>query len=185
MLQEFVPEGERLTQDDAIRLLARHHSRLLAYVTLIVHDRHLAEDVLQETSVVVINRAVEKTTAKLFPAWSRRVARNIALEMLRGRKGQLMATVEPAVLDSMETAWQEMDEGDSLLSRKQALRACMEKLSANSRNVLKMKYEDAMSGTAMAEHLGRSVDGLYVTISRIHKALADCVKARLAREART
>jgi len=175
----------RLSQDDAVRLLARHHSRLLAYVTVVVHDRHLAEDVLQETSVIIINRAAEKTTAKLFPAWVRSVARNVAYEMLRSRRGRVMTSVEPAVLDSMESAWKNLDEGDQLLARKMALRACMEKLSKNSKTLLKMKYEQSMSGTDIADQLGRSVDGVYVTVSRIHKALADCVKTQLAREART
>lgn len=180
-----VSNEDRLSLDDVVRLLARHHSRLLAYVTVVVHDRHLAEDVLQETSVIIINRAAEKTTAKLFPAWARRVARNVSFEMLRNRRGQVVASVEPAVLDSMESAWEELDEGGLLLARKLALRACMEKLSENSKALLKMKYEQSMSGTDMAGRLGRSVDGVYVTISRIHKALADCVKAQLAREART
>ena len=62
-------------QERTIALLLSHRAMLLGYITSIVRDPDLAEDVFQNVAVVVLDKAGAVEADKDFPAWVRGVAR--------------------------------------------------------------------------------------------------------------
>ncbi len=75
-----------LDQDTALRLLLDHRGMLLGYVNSIVRDQHLAEDVFQEVSLLVVRKHRGIPARESFPGWVRRAARLEALSALRRKR---------------------------------------------------------------------------------------------------
>jgi len=168
-----------LDRDGVTRLLIEHQALLRAYVGAIVRNRDLVEEALQETAVVIMQRAEQATDRTRFAAWARGVARRVALALAR-KRGRVRA-VDPRLLDLTEADWNSYDTA-TLRARRTALNGCIESLSPTSRKLLEMRYERKMGGKDIAKALKRSLGGMYTALSKIHKSLSDCVRGRLATE---
>jgi DNA-directed RNA polymerase specialized sigma24 family protein len=49
-------------------------------------------------------------------------------------------------------------------------------LSDSARELLKLRYEKGFTGNQLAEYLSRTRSSVFVTLSRIHQSLRECVK---------
>lgn len=165
-------------RERAARLLVTHRAMLLGYIAAIVRDRDLTEDVFQNVALVVVDKAEAFATDNDFPPWARRVARLEALTALR-RLRKAPTLVDPSLIDVLERDWEATD-GPS--PEEAALRACLEGLSPYARRLIELRYADGLSGVAVAEHLNRSRNTVYVALSRAYRCLAACVRRRLAQE---
>ena len=69
-------------------LLTRNQSNLFSYILFIVHDRDVANDLLQETFVKVITKLQQGkyTTTGKFSAWIIRIAHNVIMDWYRSQK---------------------------------------------------------------------------------------------------
>lgn len=167
--------------DQAIKALMAERAPLLGYIRAIVGDPHLAEDIFQDVVLVVVKKGAPADDAARFPAWIRTVARYEALGALRKRHQQV--PFDDALLDAFDAQWAACEEAEPHRPAVEALRACLERLSPTSRKLVAAKYERSQSGEQIAAEVGRPVNTVYVALTRIHKALADCVRGRLARGA--
>lgn len=166
-----------LDQETALRGILAQEPLLLGFVRAIVGSRTLAEDIFQDLVVLVMRKHAEIPNAAALPGWSRRAVRFLALKALEKRARErpvmdeeLIALIERSVEDEGEPAV------DPYLS---ALGACRGKLSAPARELLALRYEQGIPGEQIADRLGRPLNTVYVTISRLHRTLADCIRARL------
>lgn len=169
-----------MDRDSVVRLLVSERLKLLASIRAMVRDEHLAEDILQDVSIVAVNKCEEIRDASVFPAWARQVARYKALHLLREQKNA------PVVLDEhtltlLEPYWPVYDPpaSDDL---NRYLRECLEQLNADARELVRMRHQENKSGAVMAEALGRPVNTVYVTLSRAYKRLGECIRKRLERQ---
>jgi DNA-directed RNA polymerase specialized sigma24 family protein len=51
--------------------------------------------------------------------------------------------------------------------------------------VLRLRYADGMTAAAIAGKLHRSADAVYQTLSRVHRALRNCVEQELELQSRS
>jgi RNA polymerase sigma-70 factor (ECF subfamily) len=158
-------------------LLLRERVKLLAYIRAIVRDGHLAEDVFQEVAVLAIRKRDEIRDGPHFLAWMRLTSRHTALKTLRHRQHQLL--LDESLLDRLDEQWAEHDSASSA-DLLEALRHCLERLSPHARNLVKLRYAEGVSGQRLAEVVDRSLNTVYVSLSRIHRSLGDCIRQRLA-----
>ncbi len=164
--------------DPLLRLLLRHRGMLLGYILSIVRDFHLAEDVFQDASLIVLKKGGELKDEKDFPPWARRVARFEALNALRKQK-RGPELFEPALLGLLEKEWQRDDAPEQSLA---ALRACLDHLTPRSRRLIEMRFVAGIPGNDLAARLKQPPNTVYVALSRIYRNLSACVKKRLACE---
>jgi len=164
-------------QNIIVRTLIRDRAKLLAYIWSIVHDSHLAEDVLQEVSVVAVEKRDAIDSEQALPAWLRSTARLRALHTLRQHR-RTPLTLDENVLDLLESEWTRRDAAatDRLMD---ALRHCLGRLSPAARQIVQMRYADALGSRQIADRLGRSLAAVYKSTTRAHAALAQCVKQQL------
>ena len=164
----------------AAELLALRHPLLLVYVRAIVGIRQPCEDIVQEAAVICLRKHEEIPDDEAFEGWIRRVCRFEALKYLeRHRREHATAAEQLAILTEVElTAAAEEVAGDRVL----ALRHCLERLPAHTRTLVHMRYVEDCSGDEIAKRLGRPINTIYITMSRLHKSLGDCVRTRLGRE---
>jgi RNA polymerase sigma-70 factor, ECF subfamily len=165
-----------LDPDQLLRLLLMHRGMLLGYIQSILRDFHLAEDVFQDASLVILNKGVVLQAEGDFPPWARKVARFKALNVLR-KQNKGPELLEPAMLDLLEHEWAQ-DEGPGLPTL--ALRECLEQLPPKARRLVELRYVAGISGIALAERLSQPPNTVYVALSRIYRNLSACVKKRLA-----
>jgi RNA polymerase sigma-70 factor, ECF subfamily len=136
-------------------LYVRYADGVQGYVESIVRDRHEAEDITQDVFAKLLSAIARYEQREVpFAAWLQRVARNAALDHLRGRRQIPFAEVRTS------------DEGHEQLGfeRSRALRAALEGLPEDQREVLVLRHVAGLSPGEIALLLGRSeaaVHGLH------------------------
>jgi RNA polymerase sigma-70 factor (ECF subfamily) len=143
---------ERLRRRDP-QALAELYDRFgrLAYslILRVVRDAAITEDLVQETFLRVWNRihSLDAEKGSIGP-WLLAVARNLAIDYLRSTAGRernalgLDETEHPALYRDMEP--------DILMSDKtRRVKAAMEKLSPNHRQVMELAYFEGLSQAEM------------------------------------
>jgi len=178
------PDAETATvpieQNQLLRLLLANRAKLIGYIRSIVRDQHLAEDVFQDVSIIAVSKAGEIESESHLLGWLRRTARFEALNAMRkSRRG--LATLDDATLELLDDHWRQTDSHDSA-DMTDALHDCLGELTPRSRELVDLRYSQGLSGAQLADHIGRQVNTVYVTLSRVHKQLADCIRRKLADE---
>ena len=167
-----------LTQDALVRTLLAQRARISAGVWLVVRDVHLAEDVFQEVMVKALaNDGLFANEAQLL-SWCRVTARNAALNLMRKRNREALMLCE-SMLERIDAEW---DAAESLVpstARFEALQDCIETLPEASRRMLDLRYFEGRSCAEVGKVLGVKVDAAYQRLSRLHRALRECVERRM------
>ena len=156
-------------------LLLRDRAKLLAYIGAILRDQHVAEDVLQEVSMLALEKADQIKDEQTLPAWLRVAARYRALKAVE-KLSKGPALMDGQMLDLMEPHWQDAD-AQSMQDLNKALQGCVSKLAPQSRKLVDLRYGVGLSMREIGQKLGRKTDTLYKNFTRIHKALARCIRA--------
>ena len=73
-MPEPFPDAEAESRKQLMMLMTRHQRQIFAYIYTLVPDRHDAEDLLQETSVVICDKFSEFKLGTDFVAWACQVA---------------------------------------------------------------------------------------------------------------
>ena len=167
-------------QDEFVRTLLGERGTLLGFIRSLVRDRHLAEDVFQSVMVAAISKRDEIQDREHLLKWLRTAARFEALSQNR-RKARQSAELDESVLNLLEAHWARHDAQPGSV-KADALRHCVDRLTPNARNLLRLRYEEGVSGERLASVAGKSLNTVYVTLTRIHRALGDCIRNQLHRE---
>lgn len=160
-----------------LSLFLRAEPDLRAFVGSLIADAALREDVFQDVAVTLWEQFAKYDKARApFGAWARGVAANKVLQTRR-RWGRLPVAFPPETIEKIVEAYGATE--DSGGERAEALRECVRRLPDKSRQIIELRYEDCLSGRQLARKLGRSVDAVYQTLSRIRRGLEDCIRQRL------
>lgn len=171
----------RLPRDEFAALCTQQERRLYTYVLALVANRTEAEEILQETLLVLWEKFDAFAPGTNFLAWAYATAR---LEVLKYRERQSRDR-RLLSLEAIEVISAEVQAGGDLLDlRHAALRECLEKLSDRQRSILQQRYQAGTSIDALADRLGRSRDAVYQILSRIRRSLAECIDRSVASRSR-
>jgi RNA polymerase sigma-70 factor (ECF subfamily) len=158
-------------------LMTRHQRQIFSYIYVLVPNRVDAEDLLQETSLVICEKFSEFEIGTDFVAWACQIAfwriRNSRQKYARS-KVLFSQDVLEAVAQTSSNMSQELDD------RHEALRECLQKLHSRDRELLLARYEPGGGAEEAARRSGRTVMTAYKALSRLRKLLLDCVTTRLA-----
>lgn len=167
-----------LDSTSIVRLLTVERNRLFAYIWAIVGDVHVAEDVFQEVSMLVIEKGGELTDEPELRVWVRRAARFKALDAVRQAKRRPVA-LDESIIEKLEGCWVQYDtvpESDMV----ETLRKCMRLLTPNRRKLMVLRYTKGLRTSQIAQQLGHQVTTVRRSIARAHRNLYDCVRNTLA-----
>lgn len=162
-----------------IRLLSQHQRRLFLYVMTLVPNGDDAEEILQETNLVLWREFDRFELGTNFAAWSCKVALHQVLAW-RKRKQRDRLEFSPAFLEAV--AEEATADADQLEEQTGALARCIDKLPAHHRDLLRLRYSEGQAVEAIARQLGRTADAVYRMLSRIRRVLHDCVTRSLMPE---
>ena len=166
------------SEEPFLRVMA-HRTMLKAYILSIVRDPHLAEDTLQDLTLVIARSWGQFDSTRAFEPWARGIAWRVAMTNLRKYRRPGLE-LDENVLEQIGAEIDRLGSEVELEERKQALRQCIEQLSQSNRALIRDRYFDECSYDDIAARSGRSLGALYVAFTRIHAALARCVEKHYA-----
>lgn len=172
--------SETETRKRLMSLMTRHQRQIFGYIHALVPQRADAEDILQETSLVICEKFDDFQEGTDFVAWACQIAWwNV--RRARQKFARSKVVFDDEVLEAVSTTAVTMvAEVDA---RHEALQHCLAKLHPRDRDLLLVRYEPGGGVEAAAQRSGRTMEAAYKALARLRKLLHDCVTQRLAMEA--
>jgi RNA polymerase sigma-70 factor (ECF subfamily) len=162
-----------------VELLTQHQRKLYGFIYTLVPNASDADDLLQETNIVLWNKNHEYKLGTNFMTWACRIALLKAKNFLRTKNRSRLYFNEKLLseLSDMRIDRTEMHAIHSML-----LINCLEKLSSESQKLLRLRYDGNHSIQEIAKQLGRPVGSLYNALSQIRLKLWECIRYALREE---
>jgi RNA polymerase sigma-70 factor (ECF subfamily) len=160
-------------------LMTQHQRRIFSYIYTLVPDRHDANDLLQETSLVICEMFHEFTPGTDFVAWACQVA-YWQIRKARQKFARAKVVFNQEVVDAVAQTAAALS--GELNERHEALAHCLEKLHPRDREMVLLRYEPGSGVEAAARRAGRTLEAAYKALARIRKLLLDCVTNQLSAE---
>lgn len=160
-----------------IQLLTSHQSRLYAYILSLVFDRNEADDVLQQTNVVLWRNADEFEPGSNFVAWSFRVAYYQVLAH-RKQKQREKLIFDDGILNDVAQVANQSDQ--TFQARQRLIQDCIQKLSTSQRDVIQRRYRNGATLESIAQETEKKVNAVKQLLFRARENLVQCVKKGLA-----
>lgn len=170
---------EENRSDEFLSLLAEHESQVFGFLFALVCHRQDAEDLMQQTTLTMWREFDRFESGTNFTTWACTIAKNSARNYFRTQSRRKVFSEAMAELLAQA---QESQDIEARMARRNALKNCLEKLSTKDRDLVSMCYESSSSITDVAQAIGRPVAGVYNSLSRIRRALFECINATLSSE---
>jgi RNA polymerase sigma-70 factor, ECF subfamily len=171
--------NDPLQYERFVQLFARVRENLFAYIFTLLPHWSDAEDVFQQTSLVLWRKFGEFEPESNFLAWACRVAlfevRNFQRVASRDR-----LRFSDAVLAQL--AQQRVVSPENANRRRDFLLDCIAKLSDDQRTLLVRTYDDDKTIRQLADELDRAPQTLYNRLNHIRRTLFECVEAAMQRQ---
>jgi RNA polymerase sigma-70 factor (ECF subfamily) len=158
-----------------VGLIARHQPEIHRYVLSLLPDRMLADDVVQETNLVLWRKAAEYDPAQPFLPW----ALTIALYQVKAARrdaGRDRHVFDDSLVEVLATECREDHHTDAL---EQALEKCLQELPERQRQLILARYAPGSSVQDLAAARKQTPTALSLSLMRIRRALETCIERKL------
>lgn len=160
---------------DFVQLMINCQSRLYAFILTLVHNPDHANEVLQESNIVLWKKADEFELGTNFIAWAFKIAR-FQVMAHRQKLGRDRHVFDDETLNEVADVFEgQMVDGDDRMS---ALSHCLNELPDKSRDLIDQRYKNGMSVKDIAEKLGRKANQVAVQLHRLRQSLMECIQRR-------
>ena len=144
-----------------------------AYLFAAVPNHHDAEDLLGQVAVAVARDFDQYDESQPFVRWAIGIARNRVLNHRR-KHATSKVVFSQETIDALANAVPVEPARQS--DFKAALKSCIDKLQAQARKAITLRYEEDLRARHIADELGMTSSAVSVLLHRTRKVLADCVK---------
>jgi RNA polymerase sigma-70 factor (ECF subfamily) len=158
-----------------VGLIARHQPEIHRYILSLLPDRMLADDVAQETNLVLWRKAAEYDPAQPFLPW----AFTIALYQVKAARrdaGRDRHVFDDSLVELLASECRDDPHGDLEL----ALEKCLQELPERQRDLILARYAPGSSVQGLAAERRQTPTALSLALMRIRKALETCIERKLA-----
>ena len=173
--------SDRDRHEEFLRQFTQHHRRIFAYIGALMPNLADAEEVMQETSLVLWRKWDLFDPSGDFFHWGCGIALREVHRYRRAHgKGRLQ--FNDSLLEKI--AVEHLSQSSLSEARQQALTDCSERLTADDRELVGLRYGENANLQVIAEQMGKPANTLYKALQRIRKQLLQCIERRLSREDR-
>jgi RNA polymerase sigma-70 factor (ECF subfamily) len=166
-------------REEFARVFSRNARRIYGFIMTLVFNHHDAEEVFQNTNVILWNKFAEFEPGSNFFAWASRIAYYEVLSLMKQKRRSHTVSDESLELLAIEAMAISKDSSE----RYDALEECLGKLTAADRELLQERYFRQRPPKQIAAIQSRSVHSVYRALSRIHNVLLNCVQRHLKADA--
>ncbi len=177
-MKKNISNSPELQQTELLAcMLSKYHRRIYGYVLALVPNFNDAEDLFQETLLVICRRFDEFDPDTNFLAWGLEIARR---KVIKFRQTQSKSKI--IFNESMLTEYQKCQKSHMTMieQKSMALKSCIKKLSPNDQNLLRIRYDLNDNIKEIAKKVNRPIHGLYKVFTRIHLNLRECVNRTMS-----
>ncbi|MBN1394413.1 MAG: sigma-70 family RNA polymerase sigma factor [Pirellulales bacterium] len=171
------------SHDAFVELLSRHRGQLFGFIYALVRRLDDAEDIYQDTALVMWSKFREYEPETNFLGWACTIARYRAANFLKSerRRRRYFSQAVQEELAALQASISPRDAG----LQQEALVDCMERLPESDRRLVELCYGGGESFRQVAERLGRSPQSVYDALCRIRRVLFKCIARAAARQRRS
>jgi RNA polymerase sigma-70 factor (ECF subfamily) len=179
-------DGEMDQQAQFIKLFVAAERKFLGYLVTLLPSIEDAEELMQETSIVIWEKFEEflatqkgEPDVDRFVAWGCKIALYKALNYRRQRRSGHKLLGDD-IVQLISTAWLERQESDELAARRSALARCLDQLPSSRRELLHEYYWQKHKVEDMALKQDRTAASIYKLLQRVRISLHKCIDQHLA-----
>jgi RNA polymerase sigma-70 factor (ECF subfamily) len=164
-----------------VTLHAKNHHRVSAFVHMLVPNWQDAEEIVQDTFMILWKKIDEFDPATEFFSWAARVAQYEVLNY-RSRKQRAMQMMDPSMIEALAATVIEIKDDTS--ERQEALAKCVQELPTKERQILSLRYREGGSISVVSETFGLTTAHMHRQLRKIRERLLRCVRLRIATQYR-
>jgi RNA polymerase sigma-70 factor, ECF subfamily len=169
-----MPDPKRY--DEFSALVRLHMRQVLAYINSLVLNWNDADDLFQETCVVLWQKFDEFRPGTNFLAWALRIADRKVMKFQTDRSRRAAFTA--SLRDALQSDFADRNSEDAEANLT-ALSGCMGRLSQNDQQMAKLCYIEGISIRQLADAMGRPLKSVQNSLYRIRAWLLDCIRREL------
>jgi RNA polymerase sigma-70 factor (ECF subfamily) len=163
-------------RDELVRMITTHQTRLRGFIRCLLFDPTHAEDVLQETNMILWQKADEYRVGSDFWAWASQIARFKVLSHAKQQRRSRLHCDE-SFLEQFAVVVERRSE--DLDQRKVALEQCLLRLPPAQRRLLELRYGSDQAVGDIARTVGRPEGSVRQTLYRVRNLLLECIERSL------
>lgn len=160
------------------KLISRHQNRVFAYILMVVKDKHLADDIYQDTFIKVVNTLRSGTYKEegKFIQWVMRIAHNLIIDHFR--KSKRIPVIQNKnedfdIFSSLRLTDDSIEDRMIIEQIHEDVRKLIEYLPPEQKEVLMMRHYSGMSFKDIAEQTEVSIN---TALGRMRYALINLRK---------
>ncbi|MHC4215630.1 MAG: RNA polymerase sigma factor [Planctomycetota bacterium] len=139
-----------------------YYPAMVAIAHSILADRHLAEDAAQQAFANAVRKLPQLKKKKKFAAWLAAICRNAALDLAKTRH-------KTEIIDNISATTEHADNSNVVSE----VRAAISRLSASHKEIIYLRYYDAMTYERISTVLGISQQAINGRLRRAKKQIEE------------
>lgn len=165
------------SQQEFLRVFLANEREILRYVCAIVPVIADAQEIVQQTAVVLWEKFDEYDRSRPFAPWACRFSLNVARQWM-DRRRRWKALLDGGLAAELATRREQLrPEFDARLGQ---LDGCLQKLPDDQRELVEAYYFREVDVQSLAVQAQRTVDAVYKSLQRIRRRLRDCIERTLS-----
>jgi len=169
----------RPPSEEFVQQFTVHQRRLYLFILSQVGSTQNAEELLQDTNLIIWSKYHQFDVKTNFFAWAAQIATyEILKHRQRQRRDKLRFSDEFVEAVSRDV----LEHSEEFERRRAALDLCLQKLRPDDRTLIHSRYQPGNRGKYVAADLGRPANSVYQSLGRIRRTLLECIQRRLATE---
>ena len=159
--------------NDFVELMSSYQGRLYGLILSLVGDADAANDILQDTNLILWSKAHEFQLGTSFKSWSFRVA---SFQVMAWRQKKMR---DPLIFNNELISLMVHEQGEreeDYENKKARLEQCIAKLPERQRELIKERYGLGSSIVKIAEALQSNANSIRQVLFRARTNLSQCVK---------
>lgn len=167
--------SDDLVPFDFSRKLSGLQRSLYAYILTLLPNRTDAEDVLQDTNLILCRKASEYDPKGHFQGWAFQIARyQVMAHITKSKRSRLQFSTE--IIEAL--AAEELDTKRIALNQK-ALQLCYDLLPDHMKRIARLRFREDSQLKDIAKKVGRPLGSVSATLHRIRINLMECVHRKM------
>lgn len=172
-------ECDRANKEPFVSIFVKSQWALFSYIFSLLPNWSDAQDVFQQTSIILWRKFDQEDPQSDFVRWACRIARYETLNYMKKHRRDRHVFSEQLLAILAEEG---ISEVDRLEEERRALAGCLGQLQNRHRRLIQECYAETNTVKQVAESMGCTPNSLYNRLYRIRAVLLRCIERTLAME---
>ncbi|MCG8586785.1 MAG: sigma-70 family RNA polymerase sigma factor [Pirellulales bacterium] len=160
-------------------LFTQYQRHVYYFIRSLIPNPTDAEEVLQQVNLILWQKFDEFEEGTNFRAWACRIARFEVFNFRARQNAERLRFSDEFLAKVADSATRNADTLDTAMD---AMFGCLDELKPEDRKLIERRYQPGMTSGRLATELGRPVESVYKSLSRIRRSLVACVRRVLRQQ---